>query len=132
MPLIADNLRQFTGTESYTRWSILFRDMVLTDGAKYVAENGGGHGAYWLMDAIASYQRKVRKNPRLADFQIWKLKVTDSAAVLTCQGDSDERPAVKQEIPYTDFDLPEITLYVAPTQFEEDKIVYVILLPSEN
>ena len=44
-------LDQFTGTEGYIRWSPLFRRMVLTDGAKFVADNGGAHGAYWLVDA---------------------------------------------------------------------------------
>ena len=37
-------LDQFTGTKGYTRWSPLFRRMVLTDGTKFVADNGGGHG----------------------------------------------------------------------------------------
>ena len=34
-------LRNFTGTEGYTRWSILFPRMVLTDGARYVATAKG-------------------------------------------------------------------------------------------
>ena len=56
-------LAGFSGTEEYHRYSPLFRRMLLTDGAKYVADNGGGHGAYWLMDAIASHQPKLLRSP---------------------------------------------------------------------
>ena len=56
------------------RWSPLFRQMVLTDGAKFVADNGGAHGAYWLMDAIASHQPKALRNEMLRDIQFWSCK----------------------------------------------------------
>ena len=42
------DLAQFTGTESYHRWSPLFPRMVLTDGAMFVAENGGTTGRFGL------------------------------------------------------------------------------------
>jgi hypothetical protein len=125
-------LDQFTGTEGYTRWSPLFRRMVLTDGAKFVADNGGAHGAYWLVDAIASHQRKVLKDERLRDIQFWTLEVTEKdgrrSAVLTCRADSGEKPAVVQRIEYTDFDLPKIDLWVEPL----DENTFCILLPSEH
>ena len=133
MPLIdkQSDLAQFTGTESYHRWSPLFPRMVLTDGAMFVAKNGGGHGAFWLMDAIAVHQPKALKNERLRDIQFWKLKVTEKdgrkSAVLTCRADSGEKPAITQRIEYTDFDLPEIDLWVGPV----DERIYCLLLPSE-
>jgi hypothetical protein len=84
--------RQFTGTEGYIRWSPLFPRMVLTDGTKFVAENGGGAGAYWLMDAIASHQPKALKDERLREMQFWNLTVTEkdggNTAILTCRADS--------------------------------------------
>ena len=129
-------LAQFTGTQDYTRWSALFPRMVLTDGAKYVAENGGGQGAYWLMDAIASHQPELRKNPdkRLQEMQFWNLAVSaDKTAVLTCVADSGEPPAVEQKIAFTDFDLPEIALWVEPNNFPGDGgSLLVIYLPSEH
>ena len=92
--------------------------MVLTDGAKFVADNGGTSGAYWLMDAIASHQPKALKDERLREIQFWKLTVTEKdgrkSAVLTCRADSGEKPAITQRIEYTDFDLPEIDLWVGP------------------
>jgi hypothetical protein len=123
-----DQLRQFTGTEGYHRWSPLFRRMVLTDGVKFVADNGGTHGAYWLADAIASHQPTAMKNVELRDMQFWNLTVKpDHSAVLTCRADSGRKPAITQRIEYTDFDLPEIDLWVGPV----DETTYTILLPSE-
>ncbi len=125
------DLAQFTGTKSYHRWSPLFPRMVLTDGAKFVADNGGAHGAYWLADAIASRQPKALKNERLREFQFWKLEVTEKhgrkSAVLTCRADCNEEPAITHKIGYTDFDLPEIDLWVGRV----DERTYCLLLPSE-
>lgn len=129
MSITAHELHQFTGTESWHRWSPLFPKMLLTDGARFVAEKGGAHGAYWLMDAIASHQPELQKNPRLRDAQFWKLSVKpDKSAVLECTEDSDCPPAVTQEIDYTDFDLSELKLYCMPVG---DGMHYTILLPSE-
>ena len=129
--LATADIAQFYGTERYHRWSPLFRNMVLTDGAEYVAENGGAHGAYWLMDAIASWQPELRKHAdqRLRDMQFWTLTVhEDKSAELVCLADNGEPPAAQQHIEYTDFDLPTIDLWVGPV--EEDR-KRVIMLPSE-
>ena len=40
---IQADLTNFTGTEAYHRWSILFRNFVLTDGAKYVKDGAYSH-----------------------------------------------------------------------------------------
>ena len=47
-PTEAD-LRQFTGSEHWYRHGLV-RDILFTDGAKYLADHGG---AYWLLDEIA-------------------------------------------------------------------------------
>ena len=120
----------FTGTEEWTRWNrLLFPNMVMTDGVKYVAENGGGHGAYWLLDAIGSYQRKLLKTQAMREMQIWTLKVnlSNHTCVLTCQADSDKPAVVTQKIECTDFDLDEMTIWVMPM----DETIYTLLLPSE-
>ena len=129
MGLKTQELSQFTGTESWHKWSPLFPQMLLTDGARYVAERGGENGAYWLMDAIASHQPELQKNPRLKDAQFWKLLVhSDKSAELTCVEDEGIPPVVTQEIDYTDFDLEALSLYCMPVG---DGIHYTILLPSE-
>ena len=129
MPIKETELAQFTGTDTWRSWSPLFPNMLLTAGAQYVAENGGTSGAYWLMDAIASYQPSLQKNPRLREAQFWKLQVhADKTATLICQEDSDIEPVVTQQIEFTDFDLPEIRLYCMPVG---DGVRHTILLPSE-
>lgn len=124
------DMKQFTGTIDYTRYSPIFPALVLTDGALYVAHNGGVSGAFWLMDAIGSYQSTLlKKHAEWAPYmQFWKLEVKDKSAVLTCREDSGMDPVITQEIEYTDFDLPEITLWVAPLG---DGKHFVIMLPSE-
>lgn len=129
MPIDSSTLAQFTGTEKWTRWSALFPKMVLTEGAKYVAENAGAAGAYWLMDAIASYQPELQKKDALRNAQFWELTVRpDKSAVLECLEDVGIPPAITQNIDYTDFDLPKIRLYCMPA---DGNGIYTILLPSE-
>jgi hypothetical protein len=81
------------------------------------------------MYTIASYQPDLLEKEPLKHFQLWTLKVNqeEKSAVLTCQEDSDKDPVVTQEIEYTDFDLPEINLYVMP--LTED--MWVIMYPRE-
>ena len=115
------DLRQFTGTTQWHRWSRLTK-LVCTDGAKYLADEAG---AYWLLDAIASYQNQpvIQESQRLKEFQVWVLMVEDDKSCrLTCAEDSDVAPVIIQDIEFTNFPLKEIKLYVCGN---------VILLPSE-
>lgn len=113
---IENQLGNFYGTQAYHRWSGLFPSYVLTDGAKFLADAAG---AYWLMDAIASWQtnRDVRKE----GFQKWTLTAKKATATLICN-DGNGHNIVGQKIGYTDFPLDEIVLYF---------IDGVILLPGE-
>ena len=122
---LLNSLPGFTGTESYTRLRYPFMKTVLlmTDGAKYLADTAK---AYWLMDAIASYQiyPKVSTEP----FQVWKLVVNDGRkATFTCT-DGNFIHLSKMEIEYTDFPLPEITLYAEQSDYLGGR---VIMLPTE-
>ncbi len=124
-PATTRKLPHFTGTENYTnlRYPWLRSRFLLTDGAKYLAETAQ---AFWLMDAIASHQtnRKVAAEP----FQIWKLSVNpQKQATLMCT-DGNETVLVRQEIPYSDFPLAEITLYVEQSETLAGRVV---MLPSE-
>ena len=115
--LTKDVLAQFYGTEHWYRHP-LARDVLYTDGARHVAEHGG---AYWLLDEIALPQ-KFEPTIAAEGFQVWTLKVAeDGSAVLTCE-DGNLREVYRKAIPYTDFPLPEITLWFTNN---------VILLPSE-
>ena len=127
---LLQNLQHFCGSEQYYKHWL---GLCYTDGIKYLAENAQ---CFWLIDAIASHQPTAKKNPRLKEFQLWFLHVgtghefikpkAGNAAVLTCWEDTpkaESKPVIIQQIPFTDFPLPEIKLYL------QEKI---LLLPDEN
>ncbi|MEI7849359.1 MAG: DUF6876 family protein [Chloroflexota bacterium] len=122
---LVSSLPGFIGTESYTRLRYPFMKTVLllTDGAKYMADTAK---AYWLMDAIASYQ--IYPAVSAEPFQVWKLVVNEGRkATLTCT-DGNFNPLSKMEIEFTDFPLPEITLYAEQSGYLGGR---VIMLTSE-
>lgn len=113
---VQDIINHATGTTHYYRFSSLPNFPVITDGVLAVAESAG---CFWLLDVIGSYQH----NPRLdKEFQVWKLEVNrdDNSGVV--HGYNDTALIITQDIPYTDFPLDKITLYL---------IDRIILLPSE-
>ena len=117
---IKSELAQFTGTEEYHRFSPLFRNVLLTDGAKYLAEECG---AYWLMDVIASHLPSVKDHFAIAILT----KTEGDKAFFTLQDDVPFKTLfAHQTIKFTDFPLDEIKLYVI-----RDGEHWVILLPSE-
>lgn len=112
------------GLELFTGSQVLFKHWFgfrYTQGVKYIADEAG---AYWLIDAICSHQKKtlLNKCPNLKEFQIWRLEVKDNSGLLICEEDTDQ-PVLSQKIPYTDFPLEEIKFFLI------DKI---ILLPGEH
>lgn len=127
----------FYGTDEWHRHRCFSPlPILLTDGALYLAENGGGSGpsAFWLMDAIASYQgeKKLARHP----FQTWRLIVMPESegqsrsAALIC-GDV-KKPIVRQEIEVTDFLLDgETMLYASREETETGQKYVIILLPGE-
>lgn len=109
-------LDQFCGSdEVYQHWLNAF---VYSDGVRYLVEKAR---AYWLLDAIGSYQPQLLSDPMLQKLQIWTLKVVNRKGTLTCEKDSDV-VVVSQKIPYTDFPLSEVSLFL---------IDGVLILPSE-
>lgn len=116
--LTQSDLTRFSGTDNYYQhW---LRRFVYTDGVRYVAEEGG---AYWLIDAIASYQPKLLKDQMLQEFQHWILNVdlNRHAAQLICERDTND-VILTQDIEFTDFPLESVSFYLTQG---------VLLLPSE-
>jgi hypothetical protein len=109
------DLSQFTGTAHWYRHS-LNRNVVYTDGVKYVGEVAG---AYWLIDKIAVMQTdpKIKGEP----FQVWKLQVANPRAAIVVE-DGNGKVIYRENLAYTDFPEPGIDLWFT------DK---TILLPSE-
>jgi Family of unknown function (DUF6876) len=117
--LTAAELAQFTGSENWYRHGLV-RNVLFTDGAKYLADKAG---AYWLLDEIAFAQRG-EKAVATEGFQVWKLTVRLDlrTGTLTCE-DGNGRVVFEKALDYTDFPLPEISLWFA------DNTIY---LPSEH
>ena len=113
---IQSALGTFSGSERFYRHALNL-NVIFSEGARFVAESCG---AYWLVDeiALAQYNHKVKAE----DFQVWKLVVTGSKAVLT-MGDGNDHVMFRMPLQFTDFPLPEITLW-----FENG----TIYLPSER
>jgi hypothetical protein len=110
-------LRSFTGTENYYAHS---SGMRYTDGVKFLA---GELEAYWLLDVIVSWQTEALRDSWLREFQLWELIVhEDGSATVICSRDTND-VAFRQPIPFTDFALDSVRLYVEGG---------VILLPSEH
>ena len=126
MTIFESDLRQFTGTENWYRHGFV-RNVLYTDGAKYVAEEAQ---AYWLLDLIATSQlEKVGGNKTVAaeGFQTWVLKVDGGKAVLTCD-DGNGNVVFTREIEFTDFPAESVTLWCCDGGPGGCK---VIMLPSE-
>jgi hypothetical protein len=132
------DLAGFHGTnEWYQHRCFAPLPVLLTDGVKYLCDHGGQNAttAYWLMDAIASYQGETKVKRQ--EYQKWKLVVRADengrqSAVLTCGWD-DEKPIVRQDIEWTNFLLDEITLYGGRNPIDESgKLCLIICLPGED
>ena len=83
--------------------------MKYTEGIQYLTHEAN---CYWFLDAIASHQTKqFLSNPKLREFQIWRLQVQDNSGVLICEWDTNQE-VLRQEIEYTDFPLSHIKLYL--------------------
>jgi len=93
---LRDSISQCIGTEAYHRLSIV--PINCTDGVKAVAELAG---AFWLVDAIGSYQTEPKI--KAEEFQVWKLEVKGSTAVLYMTDGNSNQRKVEQLITYTDF-----------------------------
>lgn len=127
---INKNMSNSTGTMGYHRINVVFPNVVLTDGTKTLAEDAE---CFWLMEKIASYQPKCKKDPEemLQYMQFWTLsKQEDGTWLLVCERDTNN-VFIKEKIESSDFPLQSVKLYVAPS-FCGDKEVMVIYLPSEH
>lgn len=116
MTLTYADLQHFTGTENWYRYP-LSPSLSYTDGVRHVARQGG---AYWLIDAILSYQleSKVNREP----FQVWTLRVLEDQKACLTMTDGNDTLIMRHDLEFTDFPLPEIQMYLT------DK---VLMLPSE-
>ena len=113
---IHEILAHCTGTTRYHRVSTNPNAPIATDGIIALAESAG---CYWLLDVIISHQTNNKLDP---SFQVWELIRNKNDDNVIIKGYNDKTKIVTQKIPFTDFPLEEIKLYL---------IDGIILLPSE-
>jgi hypothetical protein len=116
----AKQLTQFSGTENYYR---IMPNVLMTDGAKFVADNGE---AYWLMTDLAAHCAEFTEKETfiVATLQVTRT-ATSSHAILKLD-DGNDNILAQQFIEYTDFPLDEIKLYAC---YNGD--MWVIMIPRE-
>src|SRR5262245_12668042 len=117
MTLTQGDLDQFTGTQVWYRHDLMKR-ITYTEGVKFLADKAG---AYWLIDNIAAHQLDIKIS--VEPFQVWTLKKDPNgvgASLSVTDGNGGD--IHEERIGFTDFPLPEVTLW-----FTDD----VILLPTE-
>ena len=114
---IQDIINHATGTTAYHRFSTIPIFPIITDGVNALAEAAG---CYWLLDVIGSYQC----DPKLDKaFQVWKLSVDLENSTGVVRGYNDNTLIIEQEIPFTDYPLAELKLFLMDG---------VLLLPNER
>lgn len=119
---LLNHLAQFTGSETFTRHSLIPR-VLMTEGVVFLANEAGAH---WLTDAVASYlcHESARREP----FQVWRLAVNclTRSGQLTMTDGNNSTSLITQTLDYTDFPLAEIDLWLVA-----DGENWVLMLPRE-
>lgn len=116
---IENNLAQFCGTDYHYKFN---GNIILTDGAKYMAEVCG---AYWFLDIMWSVLM-TKPAIKAEEMLVMILKKTGEDKAVVTIDDGNGKVLYTQKIPFTDFPLDEITVWA---NVDGDK--RVILLPSE-
>jgi len=119
-------LAQFTGTEQWYRHN-LNRNLIYTEGVKFLAENGGEQGAYWFIDKVAFEIAPLLKSKN-EGFGCINLSVgvidKNQATVLVTDGNDKQLAA--SHIHYTDMQAGNWKFYLI-----DDQTHMTLLLPSE-
>lgn len=101
--LSEENLRHFSGSDTFTQWSPLFRKSLLTEGALFVAEQAG---AYWLFDLIESHLIINSGEHHV----VASLSISGSSGLVELT-DGDGVCLASQELGFTDFPSPGVTIW---------------------
>ena len=122
MKIDKETLAKFNSTENLHTFSTLTPNVLLTDGAKYLADRGGCH---WLMEIIGLHQN-INQEYNIESFQVWTLTVReDSSAVVECF-DGPRNQIYRQFVEYTEFPLRSVDLYAVHVEHR-----ILIMLPGE-
>jgi hypothetical protein len=124
---IMQGMRQFIGTTAYHRYSVLFPFLLLTDGAKWFAEQCG---AYWIFDIIGSIEHNVEGINTLPIVFYNFTQTEEGGGVFIAEKDMGI-VIYSQTIEYTDLLLPTVDIWGEQTR-RNGREYRVCLLPSEH
>jgi hypothetical protein len=110
-----NELKEYTGTENWFRHPL--SRYLYTDGVCAMAEM---FQAYWLIDLVFSHQ--LTASVKKEAFQKWVLQRLTGNRFVAVADDGNGREIARQEIPFSDFNADQVTLYFTDG---------VLLLPSE-
>lgn len=111
-------LAHFTGSETFTRHGLM-PSIIMTEGVVFLAQTAGAH---WLTDIVVSYQ--TQEKVRAEEFQVWKLVWNGKGGCVVTMSDGNTDDAIiRQDVEFTDFPLPTITLWLENN---------TLMLPSER
>lgn len=119
-------LAQFTGTEQWYRHN-LNRNLIYTDGVKFLAENGGEQGAYWFIDKVACEIAPLlkSKNERFG-FITLCVGLTDTNQAMILVTDGNDKQLATYHIHFTDMQPGNWKFYLV-----DDQTHLTLLLPGE-
>lgn len=140
---LKQDLEQFYGTETYTRFCPFFKRIVATDGVIFLAENGK---AFWLLEVIVSYLPRLIKAQE--SFAVASLKKSKSGggAMFRLDNGNDKASGMRvqyaqQHISLTDFPFDQLgnefklfieVGYLPAEAGAEPTPHYVVMLPQER
>ena len=102
----------------------MFPWALVTDGTKYISENG----AAWLIDAICSHQTsKIRQTSP----QFWYLQKTGKGQATLVMERDENQPVITQKIELTDFPLDNFNGKFRVWASWDSPDAFIIFLPSE-
>jgi len=102
---ILEALPHFNGTEQLWEHRTFAGSIYLTDGCNFLREKAN---CRWIFDLLFSYQQKLKEE----SFQCWNLiRITGNEFEIKCH-DGDENSLVRQQIPFSDFVLDELTIWL--------------------
>lgn len=120
-----EELANFYGTEHYYRSSLLFPDIVHTDGVQHIASNGGA----WMLDIMTSHQ--IYDTVRGHELQLWSFHVNeDRSCLVLCKDGHSEQEITSQFVPYTDLTF-DVDFILQLGSLDMSTPAWVLMLNSE-
>lgn len=112
-------LKNFTGSVQFYRYSLFNRNNLITEGVNFLCNK---LNCYWFLSEIDALQN-ILKDER---FQVWKVKVVGTETIITAE-DGNDNVFRKKKI-YSTLDISGFTVYAEKNELGG----ITVLLPGEH